>query len=152
MPSLALNNYPELKALRDATLPDERHFWMKLDDSGVRIEKADLARWNTFGELLGLRKFLEGDPARQVMIISTDIHLRRVSMTLTSLCRDMPIKFLYCAVPASWSFPKEDDWWVRSDDRRLVVGELIKLVVYRILLAMPVSIAERILRLGDPKT
>lgn len=71
----------ELIALRDKTQPDERHFFVTLDSSGVSIEKRILPRWNTYGEILGLKHFLEAGNVRRVMVVSTDVHLRRVALT-----------------------------------------------------------------------
>jgi hypothetical protein len=66
----------------------------------------------------------------KVMIISTAIHLRRVSFTLNKVFHDVPVEFLYCAVP-----PRLDclgrDRWSRPYDRGYVFKEMMKLAVLR---------------------
>jgi uncharacterized SAM-binding protein YcdF (DUF218 family) len=79
--------------LRDKTRPDERHFFVSVDSAGIRIDKARAPRWSTYGEALALRKFLEQHPARTVMVISTDVHLRRVALTFANVFRKVPIEF-----------------------------------------------------------
>jgi hypothetical protein len=136
MRTLQLPGVDELTTVRDRTHPDERHFFMKLDESGVSIEKAKLAYWNTYGEALGLRQLLETEEARRVIVISTDVHLRRVALALTNVFRDKPVEFLYCPVPIRLSWKKER-WWRRAEERRFVLHEMIKLTGYRLLLSTP---------------
>jgi hypothetical protein len=97
-----------------------------------------LRRWSTYGEALALRTFLNEDVDRRVMIISTDVHLRRVALTFAKVFRDTPFQFSYCAVPPTFS-PRHS--------RRFVFSELVKLIGYRIILSLPVAIAHPLLRL-----
>ena len=107
MSRLALEGVNELVTLRERTPPDERHFFVETDSSGVHIERAKLQRWNTYGEALGLRQLLEGGNVGKVMIISTEIHLRRVAFTLNKVFHDVPVKFLYCPVPPRLEVPEK---------------------------------------------
>ena len=61
MRKLDLEGLDELIRLREQTPPDERHFFIKVEPSGVRIEKARLPQWSTYGEALALRHHLEMD-------------------------------------------------------------------------------------------
>ena len=61
MSRLELDGFRELVALRERTQPDERHFFTRVDLSGIHIERAKLQRWSTYGEALGLRQFLEAE-------------------------------------------------------------------------------------------
>jgi uncharacterized SAM-binding protein YcdF (DUF218 family) len=136
----------ELIALRDQTPPDERHFFVKLDASGVRIEKAALPRWNTYGEVVGLRRLLEKEKVGRVIVISTDVHLRRVALTIAKVFRGMPVQFLYCPVPSRLTRFSKEDWWSRPNYRRFVVREMIKLTGYRMILFMPRWVISWIMR------
>jgi len=127
----------ELTRLRDRTPPPERHFFCEIDASRVRIEKVRLPRWNTYGELLGFRDWLARSQARSVIVISTAVHLRRVSAVFGKLFRRVPLKVLYCPVPAEYGFPQGQRWWTRRADFWFVVKEAVKLVVYRVILALP---------------
>ena len=120
---------------------------MNVDSSGVRAHKVKLLRWNTYGEVLALYDYLKHGNARRVMVVSTDIHLRRVALTFRKVSRDMPVQFLYCPVPSTLSSVKEDRWWTRADDRRYVLKEMIKLAGYRIILLIPTRAVRWLIRL-----
>jgi uncharacterized SAM-binding protein YcdF (DUF218 family) len=139
----------ELTALRDKTPADQRHFFVKLDPSGVSIEKRLLRRWSTYGEILDLQDWLKAKNVRRVMVISTDVHLRRVALTCTRVFRGTPVEFLYCPVPPRFGSPKKDGWWTRPGDRRFVIKELMKLMGYRVILFLPASASRRLMRLKD---
>jgi DUF218 domain-containing protein len=146
MKRLQLEGFQELQALRDSTPPNERHFFVTITNSGVRVEKRNLTRWNTYGEALALRRFLKTENISRIMVVSTDIHMRRVALTFSKVFRDMPIQFLYCSIPSSFSSLKKEQWWSRSDDRRYVVNEMIKLAGYRVILSAPEWVASRVMR------
>ena len=71
------------------------------------------------------------------MVVSTDIHMRRVALTFSSVFRRAETQILFCAVPSALSSVQKDHWWTRSADRRYVVRELIKLAGYRVILSFP---------------
>jgi hypothetical protein len=142
---LQLQGYEELVHLRDQTPPQERHFFITMTSSGNRVEQTKLPRWNTYGETVAFRDFLKTQNTRRVMIVSTDIHLRRVALTFSSVFRQSGLQFLYCAVPSALSSVQKDHWWTRSADRRYVVTELIKLTGYRVILSFPARVASRVM-------
>jgi hypothetical protein len=147
MASLGLPETGELLALRDRTPPHERHFFMSLDASGTQIVKALILGRGTYGEALAFRHFLKGSPARRILVISTAIHLRRVRATYNKVFRGESVEFLYCPVPARLATFIRNTWWVRSESRRYVFQELIKLAGYRLVLSTPEWIARRLMRL-----
>ena len=147
MKSLELSGFEELLQLRDKTRPDERHFFLDVDSSGVRAHRVRLARWNTYGEVLALHECLKGGKARRVIVVSTDIHLRRVAFTFSKVFRDTAVEFLYCPVPSTLSSVKKDRWWTRADDRQYVLKEVMKLAGYRAILSMPAWAVRRVMRL-----
>jgi hypothetical protein len=137
MKSLGLPGYEDLVEIRDRTPPEERHFFAHIDSYGVRVHRAKLGRWNTYGEAVAFRDYIKEVHAQTVMVISTDIHLRRVALTFRIVCRDVPVQFLYCPVPPVLSSVKKEGWWTRSHDRRFVLKETVKLAGYRIIFSMP---------------
>lgn len=147
MRTLDFGSVDELIALRDRLAPDERHFFCDITQSGVRIERAKLSRWNTYGEALALKKLVERNMPRTLIVISTDIHLRRVAVTFNHVFRDLPIEVRYCPVPTCSSSLSKAAWWARPTDRRYVLTELAKLQAYRVILSMPDWIIRRIMRL-----
>lgn len=147
MHQLGLQGVDQLPALRDNTQPDERHFFVTVDASGTRIAKIKIPRWSTYGEALALRQFLEMEKPRSVMVISTDVHLRRVGFTFGKVFRGTPFEFLYCAVPPRFGFLTRGGWWTRTADRRFVLSEFVKLAGYRAFLSMPAWVSRRLMRL-----
>jgi DUF218 domain-containing protein len=147
MKCLELPGFEELLRLRDKTRPDERHFFVNVGSCGVRAHRVKLARWNTYGEALALHNCLKDAKARRVMVVSTDIHLRRIAFTFSKVFRDMPIEFMFCPVPPALSSVKKDRWWTRADDCRYVLKEVMKLAGYRVILSMPGWAARWLMRL-----
>ena len=145
MAGINLDGLAELKALRDTIPPDERHFFTTVDHTGVHHENVKLRRWSTYGEALALRKFLKEGTARRVMIISSDVHLRRVALTFAKVFRNSSFQFSYCAVPST--LLNSETWWLHEQSRGFVFNELVKLVGYRIILSLPVVIAHPLMRL-----
>lgn len=147
MSQLDLECIDELKALRDQTPPGERNFFVTLDVSGVRLDKAKLFRCSTYGEALAFRRQLEREDARRVMVVSTDVHLRRVDFTFSRVFRGTPVQFLYCPVPTRAGGMAKDNWWKRPTDRWFVINEMAKLVFYWTALSAPEWGARRLMRL-----
>jgi uncharacterized SAM-binding protein YcdF (DUF218 family) len=150
MRMLGIECVEELISQRDRLPPEERHFFYEMNAvSGVRIERPKLRRWNTYGEVLALREYLERDPPRSLMIVSTDLHLRRIAVTFARVFRDAPLEVHYCPVPPCASSVRKDKWWARPEDRKYVLKETLKLAAYRAILRMPDGMIRRLMRLKD---
>lgn len=149
MSKSSLAGADDLIALRERTPPDERHFFVKMDSSSNRIERVRLARWSTYGEALALRQLLESESARRVMVISTDVHLRRAALTFANIFRDIDVDVRYCPVPPRFGFLAKAGWWARPNDRRFVVQEIMKLVGYRAIVSTPAWASRRLMRLKN---
>jgi hypothetical protein len=146
--SLCMDGSDILIALRDQTFPSERHFFWQADGTGIYVEKVALPVWNTYGEVVGFRQYLARKhiQVRKVLVVSTDIHLRRVASTMAKVFGDS-IEFVYCAVPPSLTTLKESDWWMRKRDRWFVLTELSKLLGYRLILLLPRSAVQMCMRI-----
>jgi hypothetical protein len=149
MSGFGLARFDELIALRDRTPADQRFFYWKMDASGESIEKRKIPRWNTYGEILGLRQFLQEEKAQKVMMVSSALHLRRVALTVAKVFRNAPVEFLYCPVPPNLDGLSADGWWTRPGERRYVVQETMKLTGYRTILALPEWAIRLLMRLKD---
>ena len=147
MPQLDLECVHELKSLRDQIPPRERNFFVTLDGSAIRIEKAKLLRPSTYGEVLALRRLLEREDRERVMVVSTDVHLRRAAFTFSKVFRGTSFQFLYCPVPTRVGLMAGDNWWKRSTDRWFVINEAAKLAFYWTALSAPEWAARRLMRL-----
>jgi hypothetical protein len=149
MSDVDLEGFTELKALRDRTSPAERRFFMTVKADGVQVENVHLPRWSTYGEALALREFLGKVSGRRLVIVSTDVHLRRVKLTLDKVFRHLPAHFSYCSVPSLMTTLRPDTWWTHRDSRRFVLKELLKLAGYRVILSMPAWASRRFMRLKE---
>lgn len=147
MAAIGFGAADELIRLRNGTMPDERHFFCEMNASGIRIDKVKLPRWSTYGELLALRGRLAGDPARSLMMVSTDVHLRRIAVAFERIFRGFPLNVVYCPVPERYGSLRKEKWWRRRADRRFVIKEAIKLLGYRAILALPDQAVGRFMRL-----
>jgi hypothetical protein len=149
MRKIDVEGVDDLIALRKETQPEGRHFFMKMMNSTMHIERPRLERCSTYGEALALQKLLESEPALRVMIISTDVHLRRVALTLSNILPDGTVDFRYCPVPSGFGFLTKEDWWTHPNDRWFVVKELVKLIGYRAILSTPAWATRRLMRLRN---
>jgi uncharacterized SAM-binding protein YcdF (DUF218 family) len=149
MRTVDFKSVEELISQRDRTAADERHFFCDINASGIRIEKPRLRRWNTYGEVLALRDFLERDLPRSVIVVSTDLHLRRIAVTFDRVFGDALLEVHYCPVPPLSSSVRKEEWWTRLEDLKYVLKETIKLAAYRAILSMPEGLIRRIMRLKD---
>lgn len=137
----------ELVAARDRTAPDDRHFFCEIDHAGARIDAVRLRRWNTYGEVLGLREFLRPEMPRRVALVSTDVHLRRIALAFDKVFHGEALQVRYWPVPAGASSLRRERFWVRSEDRSYVLKEVLKLPAYRAILSMPPWLVCRLMRL-----
>jgi hypothetical protein len=85
--SIRLDGPDTLIALRDKTPPGERHFFWQAEGTGICVEKVALPVWNTYGEVVGLRQYLAQKhiQVRKILVVSTDVHLRRVACTVAKV-------------------------------------------------------------------
>jgi uncharacterized SAM-binding protein YcdF (DUF218 family) len=127
----------DLIRLRDRTLPQNRHFFVDMDRDALRIDQVNLFSRNTYGEILKLRDYVQDKQLQRVMVISTDLHLQRVALTVNKLFKGRPPEFVFCAVPGSRSSVNKEMWWIRRYDRGHVLREFVKLAGYRVLLSSP---------------
>lgn len=145
---LDLEGLDQLISLRDKTPPRERHFFLKVGPSGCSVEKVRLWQWNTYGEALALRELADEELPRRVIVVSTDVHLRRVRLACMKAFRDADCELLYCAVPSHLSPVTKHSWWRHRNERRFVLKEWAKLLGYRAILSLPDSAARQLMRLS----
>jgi len=147
MRAIGFEKADELIAYRDRIAPGDRHFFCELRASGIRMEAPRLAQRNTYGELEALREVLKREMPRSVIILSTDIHLRRVSLTFERVFRGVPLEASFCPVPSGYGPLRKTQWWRGRRELRYVLSETFKLAVYHAILRLPGSLTGRIMRL-----
>jgi uncharacterized SAM-binding protein YcdF (DUF218 family) len=149
MRPFALQKMDELIAARDRTPAEHRHFFYEIDGRGVRWQHARMRRWSTYGEVLALKEYLERGMPRSIIAVSSDLHLRRIAVTIEKVFRGVPLDVLYCPVLPGRDPVHEDGWWRRSRDRSFVLLETVKLAAYQLILRMPDRMIPRLMRLKD---
>ena len=137
----------ELVALRDRTPPEDRHFFCDFSGQGSKVQKAHLRRWSTYGEALAIAEYLDREMPDRVMVVSTDIHLRRAALAFEQCLRGRGTELLYCPVPPEYTNLSRSDWWKYSAGRSFVLKETLKLAGYRAILMLPEGLIVRAMRL-----
>jgi hypothetical protein len=132
MAAIGFAGADDLIALRNSLSPGRRHFFCEMNARGLRLEHPELCRWNTYGEILGLRAYLEQSMPRTMLVVSSDVHLPRVALTLDKVFRGVPLDVRYCAVA--------------THDRRYALMEAIKRIAYRVILGLPEGLIARLIR------
>lgn len=124
---------PELLALRDATRPADRHFWIDISRGETSICRAELKKGGTFGELQALAAYLKPHPLRAITLVSTSLHLRRIQFCCSRIpfFHDKSIHFL-AASGGHFSITR-DQWWRNGTGCRYLLSEYIKLAGYNFL-------------------
>ena len=129
-----LLSVPALLELRDATPPNQRHFWLDYREGHQHMVRAKgIRRSSTFWELHALAGYLGGKAPKRIAIVSTSIHLRRVMLC----CRKIPefggTDLLFLPVPEDLSSFVRAGWWRRPSHWRYILSEFAKLTAYALL-------------------
>lgn len=149
MRNLNVPGWDELRLLHQQTPPNERHFFLTLDSSGFHIDKARLPQWDTYGEAIAFRDLMEKEKPRRVIVLSTDVHLRRIALAHATLCRDVLYELFYCPVPARLAPFSRDNSWDRAESRRFVIYEMLKLASYRACVRRSCALIETVVCSGN---
>lgn len=128
MPEIA----PELLAIRDATEPAQRHFWIDISREHTTISRADLIRNGTFEELEAVADYLKVKPPHTLALVSTSVHLRRVRFCCSRIPFFQQSKVLFWPVPESEASPRRNGWWKSPEDCAYLCTELGKLAGYHL--------------------
>ena len=124
---------PELLALRDATRPAERHFWIDFANGESLIRRAELKKTGTFGELQALAAYLDPHSSSKIALISTSLHLRRIQFCCSRIPFYRTRDVLFWAAPASDSSINREQWWRHGSGCKYLLSEYIKLGGYKLL-------------------
>ena len=135
MAAIDFEGLDELIEQRNKLPADQRHFFCEVTGSGTRIEQARLSRWHTYGEILGLWEYLKRRMPRSLIVISSDVHLRRVALTIDKVFPGVHPDVRYYAVP--------------TRDRQYFLKEMIKLAAYRVIFSLPEALIRRLMRLRN---
>ncbi|HKT48969.1 MAG TPA: hypothetical protein VJV96_01665 [Candidatus Angelobacter sp.] len=127
-------SFSPLLELRDATPPNQRHFWIDCCGGQQHIVRAEgIRRSSTFWELHALARYLAPDIPQRIAIVSTSIHLRRVRLCCGKIPEFGGTDLLFLPVPESLSSFVKERWWQHLDHWSYVLSEFAKLTAYALL-------------------
>lgn len=125
---------PALLALRDATPPLQRHFWIDCCAGQQHIVRAKgIRRSSTYWELHALARYLGREAPKRIAIVSTSVHLRRVMLCCRKIQAFGGTDILVFPVPEESSSFVRAGWWRRPDHWSYVLSEFAKLMAYALL-------------------
>jgi hypothetical protein len=122
----------DLRAIAAKTAPKQRHYFFDVEGGRAECHRIDIGRFGTWSEVLAFSNWLHKNQAiRSATIVSSGFHIRRIRICCRWLVRGNS-RLTFLAVP------EEDDhfrtsWWRDSKYRQLVLKELAKLPVYKML-------------------
>ncbi len=123
----------DLLRLAASTPPAQRHYFVSLEAGRTQVEVIHRGRFGTLGEIRALAKWLESRPdLRSLLVVSSAPHLRRVR----ACCRALLPAHLqphFVATPNDGQLNR-GSWWRHRYSHTLVVKEVGKLFVYRLLI------------------
>lgn len=111
--------------------PDKgNHIFLWFEQGHVCPEVVRLPELNTFGEIAALGTVIRERSLHHVLILSSDVHLRRIRYVARKLLGSTPVQITYHGVPEAVSMYRRLRWWSRKQDNWLVMSEWSKLAGY----------------------
>jgi len=126
---------PRMSSVRS----EESHFFVTFDSGRSKVDRIEIGRFGTLSEISALASWLHGCPhVASLLVVSSAPHLRRVRMCCHALLPQL-LQIRFLAVPSENPFLHRDRWWQDSRIRAMMISELLKLLLYSILLRRPTS-------------
>ena len=86
----------------------------------------------TYEESLRLREYASTHNLKRLMIVTSAYHSRRALWSLRRASQGTDIQLGIDGPPPGWQTPPPSSWWLRKWGWRVVAGEYVKLVYYRL--------------------
>jgi hypothetical protein len=110
-----------------------RHYFVSTEAGKSEVELISRGRFGTLSEIRALAAWLQRRPhIRSLVVVSSGPHLRRVRACCHALLPER-VQLRFLSTPND-GWLTRSDWWRDAYSRKLVVKEVGKLVVYRVLL------------------
>lgn len=110
-----------------------RHYFVSLERGSTRVELISRGRLGTLSEIRALATWLRVRPEiASISVISSAPHLRRVRVCCQALL-PAHLKLHFLATPNDGALTQRA-WWCERHSRMLVLKEISKLVLYKLLL------------------
>ncbi len=111
-----------------------RHFLVSVAGQQLEVQRISAGRLGTMREIEALTQWLEKRPQiKSILIVSSNIHLRRVRMCCGTLL-PAGLKIHLLAVPEEHPGSGRTNWLADSQTRKLVLTEVLKIICYLLIL------------------
>lgn len=130
--SLELPTSLDLLAVASGTEPRHRHYFVKIGVETAQAHRIALSRFGTLSEIRAFSAWLrEHGSIRSATVVSSGFHLKRVRMCCRRLVPEIT-RLNFVAVPDEGRYLR-GHWWYQANTRKLVVSELVKVAIYKLL-------------------
>lgn len=137
----------DLGRVAAATPAAMRHYFVSVESGKSEVELISRGRFGTLSEIRALAAWLQRRPhIRSLVIVSSGPHLRRVSACCRALLPER-VQLRFLATPNDGRLTR-GEWWRNAYARRLVMKEVGKLFVYRLLLMAEARVSQPEIRNG----
>ena len=123
----------DLQAIASATLPPLRHYFVSFQKGSSEVELVSRGRFGTLSEIQALARWLQARPQIGILLmVSSAPHLRRVR----TCCRAMlptGLKIHFVATSNDGALMRSN-WWRNRHSMAMVLKEIPKLFMYKLLL------------------
>ncbi len=123
----------QLIHLAKSTPPDQRHFFLDSADEFAFGRRSPRPVHGTWDEVGAIAELLGPEGPRNVSLLSTSIHLRRVRYCCERLAFFRTRSVSYWPVAEQISSFHRHCWWQYEDHWRYVLSEYIKLLAYPVI-------------------
>lgn len=107
----------------------------ELQARGVPAEKIRVvseAALGTYDESVNLCQFANSHQLKKLLIVTSAYHSRRALWSMRHACAGTGIETGVNGPPPGWQTPAPSRWWLRRWGWRVVAGEYVKMVYYRL--------------------
>lgn len=106
----------------------------QLESQGVPAEKIQVisrGASGTYEEALGVREFAAAHNLKRLLIVTSAYHSRRALWSLRRACDSSGIVVGVDPAPTGSQTPAPATWWLRAWGWKVVAGEYVKMIYYR---------------------
>ena len=123
---------PDLPVLAAATEPPLRHYFVTIRTGNTETRRITVRRFGTLSEIKAFAEWLREHPSiRSAIVVSSGFHLKRVRMCCHHLVPE-GTTLHFVAAPEEGQ-PALGSWRWDSDGRSLILPEVAKVAMYRLL-------------------
>jgi uncharacterized SAM-binding protein YcdF (DUF218 family) len=86
----------------------------------------------TYQESVRLCNYAAAEKLNRILIVTSAYHSRRALWSIQGACKDKQIQIGMESPPPGWQTPAPAFWWLHKSGWRLVAGEYVKMIYYRL--------------------